>query len=155
MFCRLFSLFIYCLKAGFKSRVSYKWKHDNSFSTLIIGLTFFLFACSQKAEVAGNVNIKKPGSSTKITATATEHALSTKVDEPATILARKEVPVLCYHQIRSWNSGESKSSLDIVVPVNLFKAHLKILADSGYHTILPDQLYDYFTLIAKEKKQAA
>jgi hypothetical protein len=81
--------------------------------------------------------------------------LSTKVDDPATILARKEVPVLCYHQIRNWNSGESKSSLDIVVPVNLFKAHLKILADSGYHTILPDQLYDYFTLIAKEKKQAA
>ena len=25
----------------------------------------------------------------------------------------------------------------------LFKAHLKILADSGYHTILPDQLYNY------------
>src|ERR1700712_3380587 len=72
-----------------------------------------------------------------------ENKGSKTIADAATILARKEVPVLCYHQIRDWNGGDSKSARDIIVPVNLFKAHLKILADSGYHTILPDQLYDY------------
>lgn len=68
-----------------------------------------------------------------------------KVADAKTILARKEVPVLCYHQLRNWTSRDSKSSHDIIVPTELFKQHLKILADSGYHTILPDQLYAYLT----------
>ena len=73
----------------------------------------------------------------------TENKVHRTVADAATIFARREVPVLCYHQIRDWSSGVSKSSRDIVVPVSLFQAHLKMLADSGYHTVLPDQLYDY------------
>jgi peptidoglycan/xylan/chitin deacetylase (PgdA/CDA1 family) len=61
----------------------------------------------------------------------------------ATILARKEVPILCYHQIRDWTSSDSKGAKDYIRPVEAFKADLKILADSGYHTVLPDQLYEY------------
>lgn len=68
-----------------------------------------------------------------------------KIADAATITARKQVPVLCYHQIRDWTPKDSKTARDIIVPVELFKAHLKILADSGYHTILPDQLYAYLT----------
>ncbi|MGI8635174.1 MAG: polysaccharide deacetylase family protein [Segetibacter sp.] len=63
--------------------------------------------------------------------------------DAATILARKEVPILCYHQIRDWTSSDSKGAKDYIRPVEAFKADLKILADSGYHTVLPDQLYDY------------
>lgn len=63
--------------------------------------------------------------------------------DAATIMARKQVPVLCYHQIRDWTGSDSKNARDIIVPIDLFKAQLKMLADSGYHTILPDQLYDY------------
>ena len=63
----------------------------------------------------------------------------------ATIIARKEVPILCYHQIRDWKPTDSKGAKDYIIPVETFKAHLKMLADSGYHTILPDQLYDYLT----------
>lgn len=60
-------------------------------------------------------------------------------------MARKQVPVLCYHQIRDWRPKDSKVAKDYIMPIDAFKAHMKMLADSGYHTILPDQLYDYLT----------
>lgn len=66
-----------------------------------------------------------------------------KVADAVTILARPEVPVLCYHQIRDWKPTDSKTARDYIVPVDAFKAQLKMLADSGYHTISPDQLYNY------------
>jgi peptidoglycan/xylan/chitin deacetylase (PgdA/CDA1 family) len=61
------------------------------------------------------------------------------------ILGRKQIPVLCYHQIRDWRPTDSKRSKDYIVPVGLFKEQIKMLADSGYHSISPDQLYDYLT----------
>jgi peptidoglycan/xylan/chitin deacetylase (PgdA/CDA1 family) len=61
------------------------------------------------------------------------------------IMARKQVPVLCYHQIRDWRPTDSKNAKDYIMPIATFKEHIKMLADSGYHTILPDQLYDYLT----------
>lgn len=63
----------------------------------------------------------------------------------ASILARKQVPVLCYHQIRNWRSSDKQVDKDYIIPPETFKAHMKMLADSGYHTILPDELYDYLT----------
>ena len=61
------------------------------------------------------------------------------------ILSRKQIPVLCYHQIRDWRATDSKRAKDYIVPVAVFKQQIKMLADSGYHTITPDQLYDYLT----------
>jgi peptidoglycan/xylan/chitin deacetylase (PgdA/CDA1 family) len=61
------------------------------------------------------------------------------------ILARQQIPILCYHQVRDWRPTDSKRSKDYIVPVNVFKQQLKMLADSGYHTISPDELYDYLT----------
>nr|WP_242691577.1 polysaccharide deacetylase family protein [Pedobacter sp. SYSU D00823] len=60
-----------------------------------------------------------------------------------TILARKQVPILCYHQIRDWRSSDSQTAKDYITPVATFKSHMKMLADSGYHTVLPEQLYNY------------
>jgi len=68
-----------------------------------------------------------------------------KVPPPSVILGRKEVPILCYHQIRDWKPTDSKVSKDYIMPPADLKAELKMLADSGYHTILPDQLYAYLT----------
>jgi hypothetical protein len=68
-----------------------------------------------------------------------------QVPAPSVILGRKEVPVLCYHQIRDWKPTDSKVSKDYIMPPADLKAELKMLADSGYHTILPDQLYAYLT----------
>jgi peptidoglycan/xylan/chitin deacetylase (PgdA/CDA1 family) len=65
------------------------------------------------------------------------------IADAATILARKQVPILCYHQIRDWKPTDSKRAKDYIVPVQVFKEQLKMLADSGYHTILPDELYNY------------
>lgn len=73
---------------------------------------------------------------------AAELALAGPVN-PAAIMARKQVPVLCYHQIRDWRPKDSKSAKDYIIPIEAFKQHIKMLADSGYHTILPDQLYNY------------
>ena len=67
------------------------------------------------------------------------------VPVPSVVLNRKEVPILCYHQIRDWKPTDSKGSKDYIMPPADLKAELKMLADSGYHTILPDQLYAYLT----------
>ena len=72
-------------------------------------------------------------------------AQATTPGNAAAILARKQVPILCYHQIRDWKPTDKKVDKDYIIPIAAFKAHLKMLADSGYHTILPDQLYDYLT----------
>src|ERR1700754_3537404 len=63
----------------------------------------------------------------------------------AAIMARKQVPIFCYHQIRDWRPTDSKTAKDYIMPIASFKEHIKMLHDSGYHTILPDQLYDYLT----------
>ncbi|GAB3030956.1 polysaccharide deacetylase family protein [Spirosoma pulveris] len=68
---------------------------------------------------------------------------ASKIADAATILARPQVPVLCYHQIRDWRASDSKSAKDYIIPVAAFREQMKMLADSGYHTILPDQLYAY------------
>ena len=70
---------------------------------------------------------------------------SAQAQNAAAIMARKQVPILCYHQVRDWKASDSKSAKDYIVPVAVFKQHIKMLRDSGYHTILPDQLYDYLT----------
>ncbi|OIN55956.1 polysaccharide deacetylase family protein [Arsenicibacter rosenii] len=72
-----------------------------------------------------------------------------KLADAATILSRPQVPVLCYHQVRDWRAKDSKSAKDYIIPVAAFKEHMKMLADSGYHTILPDQLYAYLTTGAR------
>lgn len=52
----------------------------------------------------------------------------------------KEVPVLCYHRIVA--SGKPS---DYTISVEEFSAHIKMLADSGYTSVLPDQLLNYLT----------
>lgn len=63
--------------------------------------------------------------------------------DAAAILGRKQVPVLCYHQIRNWTASDGRVGKDYIVPPAEFRSQMKMLADSGYHTILPDELYNY------------
>ena len=62
---------------------------------------------------------------------------------PVVVMHRPQVPILCYHQIREWSPSDSKTAKDYIVPVEKFREQMKALAENGYHTILPDQLYDY------------
>lgn len=105
-------------------------------------------SCSQGGNTA---DAKSTGDSAGVSESteraAAEEGQTQQVNSrPATvaeILGRKEVPVLCYHQIRDWKASDSKSAKDYIIPVSTFKEHVKMLADSGYHTVLPDQVYDY------------
>jgi len=65
--------------------------------------------------------------------------------DATTILNRPQVPILCYHQLRDFKPTDGPVGKNYIVPVANFKAQMKLLADSGCHTILPDQLYDYLT----------
>ena len=55
----------------------------------------------------------------------------------AEILEKKHVPILCYHRIE-----EGRNDIYSVSP-KVFASHLQILKDSGYNSILPNELYDY------------
>ena len=65
------------------------------------------------------------------------------VADAATILSRPQVPVLCYHRLRDYKPTESASTRTYIVPVAPFQAQIKMLADSGYHAITPDDYYAY------------
>ena len=77
------------------------------------------------------------------TVSGEQQVVTGKIADAATITARKQVPVLCYHQIRNWTSSDGKVGKDYIVTPAEFKSQMKMLADSGYNTILPDQLYNY------------
>lgn len=63
--------------------------------------------------------------------------------DAATIRARQQVPILCYHQIRDWTASDSRTARAYIVPEKAFSEQMQSLADSGYHTVSPDEVYDY------------
>ena len=65
-----------------------------------------------------------------------------KIADAATILARKQVPILCYHQIRDWRATDSKTAKDYIIPVATFKAQIKMLT-------FDDTDYDQYEVGAK------
>lgn len=62
--------------------------------------------------------------------------------DAATIMGRMQVPILCYHHIRDIQMP-GRADRGYEVTTAQFKAQMKALADSGYKTVLPDQLYNY------------
>ncbi|MBN9485452.1 MAG: hypothetical protein BGO70_14410 [Bacteroidetes bacterium 43-93] len=52
----------------------------------------------------------------------------------------RNIPVICYHQVRDWKPADSKFSRIYIVPVNTFAAQIKALKDNDFHPILPDQV---------------
>lgn len=59
------------------------------------------------------------------------------VNSASEILDKQEVPILCYHRIEDGRDDIYSVSPDV------FASHLQILADSGYNSVLPDELYNY------------
>ena len=101
-------------------------------------MTLFFTGCASKT-----MNIKEETLPVP-TVEMVEKTVSKKsIATAATILSKKEVPVLCYHHIRTFSAGISESMKNYSVFPEAFAAQMKILYDSGYHTILPDQLYNY------------
>lgn len=97
-----------------------------------------------KQESTSSTNADKEGTVEPEKGSNLDNTPKSKVIADAqTILARKQIPVLCYHQIREWKANDSKTAKDYIVPPTTFKAHIKMLADSGYTSILPEQYYNY------------
>ncbi|MEY3678906.1 MAG: hypothetical protein RI924_1047 [Bacteroidota bacterium] len=92
---------------------------------LLAALLLLLHACQHTQKKERKVSVKN------------------KPADAKTILDRKQIPILCYHQIRDWKASDSESAKVYIVPPATFKAQLNMLADSGYHTILPHQLDAY------------
>ena len=110
----------------------------NQFPLLGILLALFVISCSnQSTVVEKEPNTVIPASiidSSKIVATPKA------VASAAEIMARKQVPVLCYHHIKD---VISKKDGEYSVSTAAFKEQMKTLADSGYKTITPEQYYNY------------
>jgi peptidoglycan/xylan/chitin deacetylase (PgdA/CDA1 family) len=104
--------------------------------------------CQSKSQTAQTSETKD--SVTNVASTEPTENQSTPVDtknikvaDAKTILARPQVPILCYHQVRNWRATDGAMGKDYTVEIQNFKDQMKMLSDSGYHTILPDQLYAY------------
>ena len=103
--------------------------------TLLLIASIISTACNKKSKQLQDKGLK---TEQKEESPAIEVVRVDSVADASTILHRPQVPILCYHRIENKNT-----SSDYTVSIASFKEQMKLLADSGYHTILPDQLYDY------------
>ncbi len=55
------------------------------------------------------------------------------------------IPVLCYHKIRNYTASDGEAARTYTVTPQHFAEQMKMLADSGYHPVLPQQLYLWYT----------
>jgi len=122
----------------------YLFMKFNFLTFFTAGLILFT-SCTSNSKSEDHKGADSTAQTAKESATATGKVdvSQIKVADAKTILARKQVPILCYHQVRNWKPTDGKVGKDYIVEIQNFKDQMKMLADSGYHTILPDQLYAY------------
>lgn len=97
----------------------------------ILSLGLLASSCNQTNKQNGN-----PGDATN-SVEQKDTAITQTANTAAQIFAKQQVPVLCYHRISDGDKG------DYTVSPATFSGHMKVLADSGYHSVSPAQLYDY------------
>jgi peptidoglycan/xylan/chitin deacetylase (PgdA/CDA1 family) len=102
------------------------------------GLLMLLSACNSGATTESK---ESDSSAQKNLTKDTVASQPQTMADAAAILARKQVPVLCYHHIRDVNDAGIKNIYEVTLAK--FQDQMKALHDSGYTAILPDQLYDY------------
>lgn len=104
---------------------------------LLILLTIcFIAACNQKKE--NTIDDSKITEGFHAISIKEESIIDTIEENSAfEILNKPEIPILCYHRIE-----EGRDDIYSVSPT-VFSSHIQILSDSGYNTILPDQIYNY------------
>jgi peptidoglycan/xylan/chitin deacetylase (PgdA/CDA1 family) len=103
----------------------------------------FSFSCSEGSDKTKEANKDTTNKQPTTVNKPTDSVSSAVTIDAKTILGRKEVPILCYHHMRVQPNGKLT---DYSVEPDRFIAEMKLLADSGYKTVLPDQLYDYLTM---------
>jgi peptidoglycan/xylan/chitin deacetylase (PgdA/CDA1 family) len=118
-------------------------KNYLSLLAIVSSFAFLQWGCNSASADDARIGAMVNSSVADAMAT-TSHAVAATSD-PAMIMNRPEVPILCYHQIRDWKVSDSKTAKDYIVPLAAFRDQMKALADSGFHTISPDQLLNYLT----------
>ena len=101
-----------------------------------VAMLYLLSACTSKHDKTNTPLSEAPEK-------VDSKLIPVKTNDLAAILLKKEVPVLCYHHIRPGKPGESDNMKSYSVSPASFAGQMKALHDSGYQTILPDELYEY------------
>ena len=108
-------------------------------SIQFISSLLFLAGCSTQPDTIKTALVAADNQKVPV-----EKVVATKsIADLATILSKKEVPVLCYHHIKDIPANASDYIKAYTVTPEAFAQQMKTLSDSGYQTILPDQLYEY------------
>jgi peptidoglycan/xylan/chitin deacetylase (PgdA/CDA1 family) len=102
-----------------------------------------LSACHQATAKKDNDEQTKSAVQTNADSASAITQMNTPVADASAILAKRQVPVLCYHHIRDPKPGQSETMKSYSVSPVQFAQQMKALKDSGYETVLPDQLYNY------------
>ena len=117
------------------------------FLPVLFSIFIFLSGCADNSKAATFALTSKPEPTETVTP-ATKPVAAVALEkaplaDAATILARKQVPVLCYHHIKDFTGRERPVTKDYIVPPANFSEQMKSLADSGYKTILPEDYNNY------------
>ena len=99
----------------------------------VTAIIFLLSSCSSNDQTKNKNNSSASG--------ASDSNDLKPIADVATILSKKEVPVLCYHHIRNFTNGGRLMGYEVTPAA--FAEQMKALNDSGYKTILPNNLYEY------------
>jgi peptidoglycan/xylan/chitin deacetylase (PgdA/CDA1 family) len=118
---------------------------------MFLPIIFMLLSCGGGTQQGADAAQHDSAVHTATTASTTADSAATKQPEPQAAPAATngaaftgtQVPILCYHQIRDWRPKDSKGAQEYIVQLANFKEQMKALHDSGYHTILPDELVAY------------
>jgi len=102
-----------------------------------------LSACNSATATKDKDQKTKSTATVNADSTSATAEMNTPVADAAAILAKRQVPVLCYHHIREPKPGQSETMKSYSVSPAQFAQQMKALKDSGYETILPNQLYNY------------
>ena len=112
----------------------------NYIACLIFGLVI-LEGCQSKAEETSKE--ATPQKTILVNTVEKQTEVQKVTNDAAAILSKKEVPILCYHNIKNFDaSAGPMTKVYSVKPAN-FAEQMKALSDAGYHSILPAQLYEY------------
>jgi peptidoglycan/xylan/chitin deacetylase (PgdA/CDA1 family) len=140
--------------------IYFQMMNKKSIQFYLIIFSIYLSSCQSNSTTTSSDSVANIATSQSIEKSTTEEIEKTTSEQvtgkkanAAEILARPQVPILCYHQIRNWISTDGKMGKDYIVPIAEFKSQMKMLADSGYQTILPDQLYNYLVYGTKLPKK--
>lgn len=111
---------------------------------LVAAISPFVFACGAASGSEQPVTALAASSAAIVADVKPSENATAPVDSSAvSILARKQIPILCYHQIRPYKENDSPTAKQYIVPPAAFHDQMRALHDSGYTTILPDQLVQY------------